>query len=115
MAKRKESCIRCGVASQEIHSMCYNCHEMDLGNMAEQVIAKIGNDHFTRCDENDCWICDTFKWEQRRTRPPKYTKKDFLNFARGRYGKRNKQAGIDAVERRRIAEDQANARDKGEA
>lgn len=111
MAKRKEVCIRCGVENQEIHSMCYNCHEMDLGNMAERVIARVGNDHFTRCDENDCWVCDTYKWERKNTRPPKYTKKDILNRARGRYGRRNKQPGIEALERRRVAEGRANLRE----
>lgn len=115
MAKRKEACIRCGIANQEIHQCCYTCHEMDLGDMAERVITKVGNDNFTRCDEKDCWLCQNWAWEQRGTRPPKYSKKDFLNFARGRYGRRDKQAGIEAVRQRKLAEDQANMRKQRDA
>jgi hypothetical protein len=112
MAKRKEVCIKCGWASQELHSMCWSCHTEDMGNMAEDIIAKVGNDYFFRCDENDCWVCLAFKFENKRTRPPKLTKKQMINMAQGRYGKRNKKAGIDALEQRRLAEDKANMREK---
>ena len=108
MPKRKEVCVRCGVGSQEIHSMCYNCHEQDLDGYAEKIIARTGNDYFTRCDEKDCWVCDTFKWEHKLTRPPKFTKKELINRARGRNGKRSKQDAIEELERRKSAEDQAN-------
>lgn len=101
MAKHREVCIRCGVANQEIHSMCWLCHEQDTG-VTENIIAKCGNDYFARCDEKDCWVCDSYKWEQKRTRPPKYSKKDLLNRARGRYGKKNKQSALDELERRGI-------------
>lgn len=107
MAKRKEVCIRCGIGSQEIHSMCYNCHEQDFNGIAEQIIAKCGNDYFTRCDEKHCWVCDSFKWETKKTRPPKYSKKELINRAKGRHGRRNKQSATEELERRKLEYDQS--------
>lgn len=100
MAKRKEVCIRCGNGRQELHSMCISCHEQDLGERPELWIAKTGNDNLTRCDEKDCWVCDSFKWEHVRSRPPKYTKKELINRAKGRYGRGNKQSGAEGLEKR---------------
>src|SRR5581483_136971 len=108
MAKRKEVCIKCGYGAQQIHSMCYNCHEEDFEGLSERVIARIGNDHFTRCDEADCWVCDTYKWEHKRTRPPKYSKKELLNRAKGRHGRSNKKSAAAALEQLRAREDKAN-------
>lgn len=81
--------------------MCYTCHELDLEGPTENFVAKTGNDYFARCDEKDCWVCDTFKWSHKFTRPLKHSKKDLLNRARGRYGKKNKQGATEELERRR--------------
>jgi hypothetical protein len=102
MAKRKEVCVGCGIANQEIHSMCFNCHDQDMEGMSEQLVSKYGNDYFMRCDEKDCWVCDTWKWTTKGQRPPKYTKKELLNRAKGRYGRGNKKPAIEELKRRGI-------------
>ena len=97
--KRKEVCIKCGVAPQETHSMCNSCHDEDLGEVAEKVIAKVGNDHFERCDEKDCWVCQTYLWENKKTRPPKYSKKEILNMSFGRMGRRSKRWAFEELDK----------------
>lgn len=92
--------------------MCYTCHELDLEGPTENFTSKTGNDYFARCDEQDCWICDSFKWSHKLTRPPKYTKKELLNRARGRHGRKNKQSAAEELERRRARDEKRNREDE---
>ncbi len=102
MAKRKFVCIACGNAPQELHSLCLGCHNFSLDDRQDFESTKAGNDYLSRCSEEDCWVCDSLAWSNKRTRPFKHSKKNLCLMASGRKGKTLQEQAIVEMKKRGI-------------
>jgi len=103
MPKGNDLCINCGSNPIQIHNnFCYDCHDELLGDTEHDYTTRVGKDNIERCSSDECWICQNFFWSNKRTRPPKLTKKDLLVRAQGREGKKNKISAIAELKRRGI-------------